>query len=134
MIRVCALVLAILFAIIPDVHAIPTPVLGIGHVGLTWVNPTTNSDGTSIYDLAGTYIYYHPIGVVRDINKRVRVLGAGRTVVLFVNMPGLTDADLEFEATSFDTSDNQSIPSNKVIRSLGTNAGEIPGSSTVTNQ
>lgn len=120
-----AMMLIITFACAPDAPATPSG-LTAGSNGLTWVNPTDNSDNSPISDLAGTYIYCHPPGTVPTNLKREKVTGAGTTAILFASIPWLTDADLECEATAFDTSDNESGYSNSATRILPVTASDIP--------
>jgi hypothetical protein len=72
--------------------------LAIGSVTLSWVPPTTNSDGTAINDLAGYRIYYGQRSDTLDETIVIANPGTSRWVV-----EDLTPATWYFSMASYDS-------------------------------
>lgn len=89
--------------------------MGPGTATLVWTAPTTNADGSPIYDLAGYKVYYGTSsGVCRTVAP-ITVRGAGRTVYSLI---GLAAGDYYFTVTAYDTSLNESICSIEVMKTV----------------
>ena len=87
-----------------------------GTVQLSWYPPATNADGSPINDLAGYRIYYGTTS--RDYSNYIDVGN-----VTTYQISNLTDGrTYYFAATSYDTSENESIYSNEINRFI-----PIPG-------
>jgi hypothetical protein len=74
-------------------------------LNLSWVAPTTNSDGTALTDLAGYKVYYGTASGVYGTPT-----DAGN--VITYTLTGLTKGQTYYVAvTAYDTSNNESVKS-----------------------
>ncbi|MFH0932827.1 MAG: fibronectin type III domain-containing protein, partial [Nitrospirota bacterium] len=97
---------------------------------LSWKAPTTNADGTPLDDLAGYYVYYGTQSQNYDHKNKV---GNVKTYTV----ANLADGDPYYCAvTAYDTSGNESKPSNEVsiirytltVNKSGTGEGTVTSS------
>ena len=81
--------------------------VGTGSVTLSWQAPTTNADGSTLTDLAGYRVYYGETpGNYTDV-----VTVGNYTSASIGSLP--VGKTLYFAVTAFDTSGNESLPSNE---------------------
>jgi len=78
-------------------------------VTLSWTAPTTNEDGTPLTDLGGYRLYYGSIsgayGTITDVGN----------VLTYQQQMGNAEGTTMFAVvTAYDTSGNESLPSNEV--------------------
>jgi len=94
----------VLFANISNAELIKT---------ITWIAPTTNADGSPLNDLAGYRLYYsRTSGQYTGDNDEINMpLATSYTVTIPNANPGDT---FYFRMTAFDTSNNESEPSNEI--------------------
>ncbi len=116
---IIAFVFIILFGIIPAAHA--------GEAILTWYPPTTNTDGTTLTDLAGYKVYY---GTTSG-NYDTIIDAANVTSHTVTNLT--TNVTYYFATTAYDTSANESGFSNEVFKTIsGTSDITAPVLSNIT--
>ncbi len=84
-----------------------------GSATLSWTAPTTNTDGTTLRDLAGFKIYW---GTQRgNYPNSATINNPGVTAYV---VDELTPATWYFVATAFDSSGNESIYSNEASKTI----------------
>jgi hypothetical protein len=87
--------------------------LWAGRAMLTWVNPTTNADGSPLMDLAGIHLYY---GLQPGVYTTVVPVG----VAMSASLDGLPDqGSVFFAVTAYDTSGHESVFSTEVQKVMG---------------
>ena len=93
-----------------------------GEIGipLSWDVPTTNSDGTSLTDLAGYTIYYGTAS--GDYSQSINV-GNVTTYTVPISIGGT----YYFAVTAYDTTGNESDYSNEVTKVIEMDLLDIPG-------
>jgi hypothetical protein len=84
-----------------------------GSATLTWVSPTVNSDGTPLTDLAGYIIRYGTSSASYSNNVRV----ADPSLQTY-SVQNLAPGTYFFAVAAFDTSDNTSVNSNQVSKTI----------------
>lgn len=90
----------------------------------SYVEPNTNTDGSTLKDLAKTTIYYDIVGDGKAAFKGGEVSATAPTgngnITQKVLIPILTgqESDVEFWATASDITGNESAPSNKVMKRI----------------
>ena len=83
-------------------------------VTATYTEPTTNTDGSLLKDLAKTIIFYDIVGdglpEVKAVEVPATALTGGGSIIQTVLVPivGNQEADVDFWATAVDTSGNSS--------------------------
>ena len=80
-------------------------------VNLSWDAPTTNSDGSSIYDLSGYKIHYG-----NSSNNYTQSVDIGNITGALVG--DLLDGTWCFAVTAYDTSGNESSNSNEICKTF----------------
>jgi hypothetical protein len=82
-----------------------------GEVDLSWQAPTTNEDGTPLTDLAGFTVYYYDTsgGWASPIGNQ----DVGNVTAATMTVP--SQGNVYFIVTAYDTSGNESGPSNEVV-------------------
>jgi len=78
---------------------------------LTWDAPQTNADGTPLKDLAGFRVHYG-----RERGKYTDVVDVGRSTTC--SLQSLPCGRFYFAVTAYDTSGNESKPSNEVWKDV----------------
>ena len=108
------LILAIVFGISTNLFAIDFSVTGVT-VTATYTEPSTNADNSSLTDLDHTSIYYD-MGMGQILGKSVpasSLVGGGNISTSFaVPVSEGMEKDIDFWATAWDTSQNESEKSN----------------------
>jgi hypothetical protein len=85
----------------------------MGSASLSWVAPTTRTDGTALTDLAGYKIYYGRMSGTYDYTIEVDNPG-----VLTYVVEGLVSGEWYFALSAYDASDIESTRSNEVTRKI----------------
>lgn len=90
---------------------------GAGKALLCWTAPTKNSDDSPIYDLAGYNVYWDTTSATLGTlsASKAQVSGANSTTY---TVTGLAPGDWYFAVTAYDTSSNESVISNIVIKTV----------------
>jgi len=88
-----------------------TTTAGTGSVTLNWNAPATNSNGSTLTDLAGYKVYY---GLGSGQQNRTKSVNVGNYTSASVS--GLSTGDWCFAVTAYDTSGNESTPSPEVCK------------------
>jgi hypothetical protein len=86
---------------------------GPGTATLTWVAPTTNTNGSPLKDLAGYYIYYGPS--TDTLTQMITLVDAEATSYV-VN--GLASGTWYFAVQAYDSAGNRSALSNVASKTL----------------
>jgi hypothetical protein len=92
--------------------AIPQPA-STGSVALSWVAPLTNSDGTTLTNLAGYYIHYG--NTTAAMNNVIHVPTAGLTIYVIDNLP---KGKYYFSISSYSAAGVESPPSPVISTTL----------------
>jgi len=101
-------------------------------VTATYTEPTTNTDGSLLKDLAKTIIFYDIVGdglpEVKAIEVPATVLTGGGSIIQIVTVPiiGNQEADVDFWATAVDLSGNSSDKSTIVRKRIDRLAPSVP--------
>ncbi len=103
--------LAPVTAVIIFVLFLPVAVFA-GTVNLTWTAPTTNTDGSTLSDLAGYKVYYGT-----SSGNYTTSIDVGKTTSYQLTLAG--GYTYYFAVTAYDTSGNESTYSNEVYKTLG---------------
>lgn len=83
-----------------------------GSALLSWTPPTTNSDGSTLTDLAGYKIYY---GTSSGSYSQVQTTGPGLSSFVVEN---LASGTWYFAVSAFDTNGNEGVKSNEASKSI----------------
>ncbi len=101
-----SLIIVLIFTLLPSIVFGETATL-------TWEAPTTNTDGSTITDLAGYYVYK---GLTSGTYEMSWDVGNVTTYMT----PDLPDGTHYFVVTAYDTSANESAYSNEVDKEIKT--------------
>ncbi len=72
----------------PPVKSSPPPVASTGSVTLDWTPPTLNSDGSTLTNLAGYYVYYGSSPA--NLSESVKIANPGLSAYTVSNLPSGT--------------------------------------------
>jgi hypothetical protein len=97
----------------PFAIAVSAPSALAGGVNISWMPPTTATDGSTLTDLAGYNIYYgtNPSA----LTQKVQVTNIGVTTSVIT---GLASGTWYFVVTSYTTQGTESVPSNVVSATI----------------
>jgi hypothetical protein len=83
----------------------------LGSATVSWSAPTTNSDGTTLLDLAGFRVHYGTVSQNYDLSAEVRDETAQSLLI-----PNLEAGTYFFAVAAFDHDDNESVLSSEVSK------------------
>lgn len=84
-----------------------------GNVGLSWLPPTTNTDGSPLHDLAGYYVY-----VGTDPSSLGRLIAILDPMTTTSTVKGLTPGTWYFAVTAVNSSGSESTYSRIISKTI----------------